>query len=39
VVGLLGQTQNKGMVISSLKDIENIDYDRPAELYSQTLRV
>lgn len=36
VIGLLGQTQNKGIVITSLKDIDAIDYDRPAKMYSQT---
>ena len=36
VIGLLGQTQNKGLVISSLSDIDKIDYHRPAKLYSQT---
>ena len=28
VIGLLGQTQNKGLVISSLSDIDKIDYHR-----------
>ncbi|MBP7102557.1 MAG: 4-hydroxy-3-methylbut-2-enyl diphosphate reductase [Bacteroidales bacterium] len=36
VVGLLGQTTNKGIVISSLEDIDKIDYTKPAKLYSQT---
>lgn len=36
VVGLLGQTTNKGIVISSIEDIEAIDYNKPAKLYSQT---
>jgi 4-hydroxy-3-methylbut-2-enyl diphosphate reductase len=36
VVGLLGQTHQKGIVISSLSDIQKIDYDKPAALYSQT---
>lgn len=36
VVGLLGQTTNKGIVISSIEDIDRIDYTRPAKLYSQT---
>lgn len=36
VIGLLGQTQNKGIVITSLKDIDIIDYNRPAKMYSQT---
>ncbi len=36
VVGLAGQTNNKGIVISSIKDIELIDFQKPAKLYSQT---
>jgi 4-hydroxy-3-methylbut-2-enyl diphosphate reductase len=36
VIGLLGQTHNKGIVISSLSDINKIDYTKPAALYSQT---
>lgn len=36
VVGLTGQTKNQGIVISSLHDIEQIDFQRPAKLYSQT---
>jgi len=36
VVGLLGQTDNTGIVISTLDDIERIDFSRPSKLYSQT---
>ncbi len=36
VVGLLGQTDGKGIVISNHKDLDNIDYTRPIHLYSQT---
>lgn len=36
VVGLIGQIGQKGIVISSLKDIDKIDFDKPAILYSQT---
>ncbi|MCQ2265932.1 MAG: 4-hydroxy-3-methylbut-2-enyl diphosphate reductase [Bacteroidales bacterium] len=36
VTGLLGQTHHNGLVLSSLEDIENIDFQRPATLYSQT---
>jgi 4-hydroxy-3-methylbut-2-enyl diphosphate reductase len=36
VIGLLGQTDNTGLVISSPEDIERIDFSRPAKLYSQT---
>lgn len=36
VVGLLGQTENSGIVLSSPEDIERIDFTQPAKLYSQT---
>lgn len=36
VVGLLGQTENTGIVISSPDDIACIDFSRPSILYSQT---
>ena len=36
VVGLLGQTDNTGIVLSSTSDIECIDFTRPSILYSQT---
>ena len=36
VVGLLGQTDNTGIVISSPEDIERIDFSRPSIIYSQT---
>ncbi len=36
VVGLMGQTDNQGIVISSFDEIDKIDYNRPAMLYSQT---
>jgi len=36
VVGLLGQTDNTGIVLSSIADIECIDFSRPSILYSQT---
>jgi len=36
VEGLLGQTKHNGKVISSLHDLENIDYAKPAKLYAQT---
>ena len=36
VVGLLGQTDNTGIVISSSEDIKRIDFSRPSKLYSQT---
>lgn len=36
VIGLLGQTDNKGFVIDSPRDVEKIDCSKPAILYSQT---
>lgn len=36
VIGLMGQTGNNGIVISSLEEIERIDFNKPAMLYSQT---
>lgn len=36
VIGLLGQTRGKGIVISGFNDLDKIDYNRPVKLYSQT---
>jgi 4-hydroxy-3-methylbut-2-enyl diphosphate reductase len=36
VVGLIGQTNNEGIIISSEKDIDMIDLTRPVTLFSQT---
>ena len=36
VVGLMGQADNEVIVLSSLEDIGEVDYSRPAMLYSQT---
>jgi 4-hydroxy-3-methylbut-2-enyl diphosphate reductase len=36
VEGLLGQAQQNGRVISSMDDLEKIDYTKPAKLYAQT---
>lgn len=36
VIGLLGQTYNNGIVISSAEDLELVDYQKPAKIYSQT---
>ena len=36
VEGLLGQTEHNGKVISSIQDLEHIDYTKPAKLYAQT---
>ena len=36
VIGLLGQTCQEGIVISSINDLDKIDFQRPIVLYSQT---
>ncbi|MDR2980442.1 MAG: 4-hydroxy-3-methylbut-2-enyl diphosphate reductase [Bacteroidales bacterium] len=36
VIGLLGQTKQNGLVISSINDIDKIDFTKPAILFSQT---
>ena len=36
VEGLLGQTERNGKVISSIQDLEHLDYAKPAKLYAQT---
>jgi 4-hydroxy-3-methylbut-2-en-1-yl diphosphate reductase len=38
VNGLVGQTQNKAIVIQSADDLEEIDFERPVELFSQTTK-
>lgn len=36
VIGLLGQTDGNGIVVSGITDIEAIDFERPVVLFSQT---
>ncbi|NMC38839.1 MAG: 4-hydroxy-3-methylbut-2-enyl diphosphate reductase [Bacteroidales bacterium] len=36
VIGLLGQTNNEGILISSTADFNKIDFSRPVHLFSQT---
>jgi 4-hydroxy-3-methylbut-2-enyl diphosphate reductase len=36
VLGLLGQTDNRGIVVNNEDDLANIDFMRPVRLYSQT---
>lgn len=36
VIGLQGQTNGRGIVLSDLNDVEKIDFNRPAHLFSQT---
>lgn len=38
VKGLLGQTNNEAILISSHEDLEGIDYSRPIHFYSQTTK-
>jgi 4-hydroxy-3-methylbut-2-enyl diphosphate reductase len=38
VIGLLGQTENEGIVISSGEDLEKIDFSKPINLFSQTTK-
>lgn len=36
VVGLVGQTNNEAIVISSIEEVELLDYHKPMRLYAQT---
>jgi len=36
VVGLNGQTENRAIIVSSIADLEQIDFNRPIELFCQT---
>jgi 4-hydroxy-3-methylbut-2-en-1-yl diphosphate reductase len=36
VIGLAGQTNGQAIIVSSVEDLEQIDFSRPVELYSQT---
>lgn len=38
VIGLLGQTENKAIVIETAKDLSSIDFQRPIVLFSQTTK-
>jgi 4-hydroxy-3-methylbut-2-enyl diphosphate reductase len=38
VIGLLGQTDEKAILITGVEDIEKIDFNRPVRLYSQTTK-
>lgn len=38
VVGLLGHTQNNGIVVSSIEDLDKIDFTKPVNLFSQTTK-
>jgi len=36
IIGLIGQTEGNAIVVSTIEDIESLDFSRPIELYSQT---
>ncbi len=36
VIGLMGQTEEKGILIEGVKDLDKLDYSRPIETFSQT---
>ena len=38
VVGLLGQTDNKAIIVASIEDLEKIDFTRSIYIYSQTTK-
>lgn len=38
VVGLLGQTDNKAIVVASIEDLEKIDFNKSIYIYSQTTK-
>ena len=38
VNGLVGQTQGKAIVVSSLDDLDKIDFSKPINIYSQTTK-
>ncbi len=38
VIGLLGHTENKGIVISDEKDLDKIDFSKPINIFSQTTK-
>lgn len=38
VIGLAGHTNNEAIIVSSLDDLTNIDYNRPIAIFSQTTK-
>ncbi len=38
VLGLVGQTQNKAIVVENLEDVQHLDFNRDIYLYSQTTK-
>ena len=38
IIGLLGQTENNGVVIETIEDLNSIDFSRPISIFSQTTK-
>lgn len=38
IIGLLGQTENNGIVIETIEDLISIDFSRPISIFSQTTK-
>jgi len=38
VIGLLGHTENRGIVVSETKDLDKIDFTKPINIFSQTTK-
>ncbi|MCF6366546.1 MAG: 4-hydroxy-3-methylbut-2-enyl diphosphate reductase [Bacteroidales bacterium] len=38
VIGLLGHTDNKGIVVSEINDLDKIDFTKPINIFSQTTK-
>ncbi len=38
VTGLLGQTEGKAIIVTTIKDLDNVDFNRPIFIYSQTTK-
>jgi 4-hydroxy-3-methylbut-2-enyl diphosphate reductase len=38
VIGLVGQTNGKAKVVSAMQDLDEIDYTKPVQLFSQTTK-
>ncbi|MEQ9006345.1 MAG: 4-hydroxy-3-methylbut-2-enyl diphosphate reductase, partial [Ekhidna sp.] len=38
VIGLTGQTSNEAIIVTSIDDLEKVDFSRPITLYSQTTK-
>jgi len=38
VIGLLGQTEGKSILLTGIEDIDKIDFSKPADIFSQTTK-